>query len=150
MRPPFSSASGRRIARSAALSVTLLATATPALACDCVSLVPGSPRFESDLDAIARFYPVAAEGDLEQAGSYAWRFTPTREYRGPKRVSYRIEVARGCSLSPDEMNALIGRPVFLLLGGGPERYEAGRCVNRQSPEVEKAIRRRVGAACTQR
>ena len=45
------------------------------------------------------------------------------------------------------MDAVIGKPVFLLLSGGPERYEAGRCVNRQSPEVKKAIRSRIGADC---
>jgi hypothetical protein len=115
-----------------------------------VTLLPSSPRFERDLDSIARFYPVAAEGVLETDGPYAWRFKPTREYRGLKRSSYRIELASDCSLAPDEMKALIGRPVFLLLSGGPERYDAGRCVNRQSPEIEKAIRARIGAGCVTR
>lgn len=147
MPPSSPSASARRIARSAALSFALLVTAGPAFACDCVSLIPGSPRFERDLEAIASFYPVAAEGVVEADGPFAWRFTPTREYRGPKQGSYRIELSSDCSLAPDEMNALIGEPVFLLLSGGPERYEAGRCVNGQSPEVEGAIRARIEHRC---
>ena len=141
------SASARRIARSAALSLALLLGSQSALACDCVTLIPGSPNFARDLDAIAGFYPVAADGVLQPDGAYAWRFVPTHEYRGPRQSSYRVELTSDCSLAPDEMDALIGKPVFLLLSGGPERYEAGRCVNRQSPEVEKALRSRIGADC---
>src|SRR4051794_37831380 len=87
-------------------------SATPTLACDCLSLIPGSPRFESDLDGIVQFYPVVAEGAVEVDGPYAWRFTPTREYRGPRQESYRIELGSDCSIAPDEMKALIGKPVF--------------------------------------
>jgi hypothetical protein len=125
----------RRIARSVALSLALIASA-PAWACDCVRLIPGSPSFNADLDAIAKHYP--------------WRFTPTREYRGPKQASYRIELASDCSLAPDEMKAIIGRPVLLLLSGGPDRYEAGRCVNLRAEEVEAAIRKRIEAGCVSR
>ena len=136
-----------RIALLAALSAALIATATPALACDCVSLIPGSPNFARDLDAIAKFYPVAAKGRVYADGPYAWRFAPTRELRGPKRSSYRIVLLSDCSLAPDEMKALIGKPVFLLLSGGPDRYEAGRCVNLQSPAVEEAVRASIHARC---
>lgn len=135
---------------------TCLATlgASPALACDCVSLIPGGPRFESDIDRIAQYYRVAAEGVLEADGPYAWRFTPTREYRGPRLSAYRIELLSDCSLDPIALNTLLGRPIFLLLaeGEGQNRgiYEIGRCVNRQSPEVEHAIRTRLGAGCRPR
>ena len=125
-------------------------TAGPALACDCVQLIPGSPHFQSDLDRIAQFYPVAAQGIVEADGPYAWRLRPTLEYRGTKQPSYRIELGSDCSLDPSEMNKLVGKSVFLLLGGGPDRYEAGRCVNLQSPEVEKALRARIGADCHRR
>ena len=142
----------RKIAHSAALSASIVCSlaAPPALACDCVRLIPGSRHFASDLDAIAKFYPVAADGVLERAGAYGWRFTPTREYRGPKQASYRIELGSDCSLAPDEMNALIGRRVFLLLSGGPERYEAGRCVNLLGADVEGAIRARIADSCPPR
>lgn len=124
-----------------AASLTALG-ASPSLACDCVSLIPGSPRFESDLDRIVQYYPVAAEGLLEADGPYAWRFRPTREYRGPRQASYRVELGSDCSISPDEMKALIGKPVFLLLSGVPDRYEAGRCVNLLASDVSAAIRKR--------
>jgi hypothetical protein len=150
MRPCCSSAFARKIARSAALSVAFALVGAPAWACDCVTLLPGGPNFSRDLDAIANFYPIAAEGVVEADGPYAWRFRPTREYRGTKQASYRIELSSDCSLAPDEMKALIGKPVFLLLSGGPDRYEAGRCVNSQSPEVEDAIRARIGAGCRPR
>lgn len=147
-RSPFVFA--RRIARSAGLSATLLMTASPALACDCIRLIPGSPNFARDLDAIVKFYPVVGEGRIEADGPYAWRFIPTREYRGTGKHSYRIELSSDCSLAPGEMKSLIGKPVLLLLSGGPERYEAGRCVNLQSPSVEAAIRDRIKAGCTPR
>jgi hypothetical protein len=115
-----------------------------------MSLISGSPNLARDLDSIAKFYPVAAEGRVEADGVYAWRFVPTREYRGPARASYRIELSSDCSLAPGEMKALIGRSVFLLLSGGPDSYEAGRCVNLQSAAVEGAIRERISAACTRR
>jgi len=128
----------------------VFAWASPAFACDCVRLIPGSSNFARDLDEIAKFYPVAAEGVIAADGPYAWRFTPIREYRGPGQSSYRIELGSDCSLGPDEMKAIIGKPVFLLLGGGPKRYEAGRCVNLQSPDVETAIRHRITRDCRSR
>jgi len=128
----------------------LLIAAGPALACDCVGLIPGSPNFTRDLDAIAKFYSVAAEGRVEVDGPHAWRFIPAREYRGSGKASYRIELSSDCSLAPGEMKALIGNPVFLLLSGGPDHYEAGRCVNLQSPDVEAAIRDRIKAGCSLR
>jgi hypothetical protein len=144
------SASALKTALLAALSAVLIGAAAPALACDCVTLIPGSPNFERDIDAIAKFYPIAADGTVEADGPYAWRFRPAHEYRGPTQASYRIELLSDCSLGPDEMKALIGKRVFLLLSGGPDRYEAGRCVNLQSPAVEKAIRGRLHARCRHR
>lgn len=128
--------------------------ATPAIACDCVRLFPGSPRFESDIRRIAAYYPVAAEGVIERDGQYSWRLTPTRELRGPKQKSYRIDLISDCSLAPDEMNALVGRTIFALLVEGPGdhqgRYELSRCVNLLGPEVEGALRARITARCTPR
>lgn len=127
-----------------------LFAASPAAACDCMTLFPGSARFEADLDRIVQFYPVAAEGVVEADGSYAWRFTPTREYRGPRQASYRIELGSDCSIDPGVMQAMIGKPVFLLLSGGPERYEAQRCVNLVADDVSAAIRRRYSEGCNRR
>ena len=124
--------------------------ASPALACDCVTLIAGTPRFQSDLDRIVQYYPVAAEGVVETDGPYAWRFRPTREYRGPGAPSYRIELGSDCSIAPDEMNSLAGKPVFLLLSGGPDRYEAGRCVNFLASDVTTAIRGRYVESCKAR
>ena len=124
--------------------------ATPALACDCIRLVPGGPHFEADLDRIAAFYPVAAEGVIEANGAYSWRFKPSHEFRGPKQASYPVELISDCSLDPEELKALIGKPVFLLLSGGPDRYEASRCVNLQGAAVEAGIRKRIKASCTSR
>lgn len=115
-----------------------------------MTLFPGSARFEADLDRIVQFYPVAAEGVVEADGSYAWRFTPTREYRGPRQASYRIELGSDCSIDPGVMQAMIGKPVFLLLSGGPERYEAQRCVNLVADDVSAAIRRRYSEGCNRR
>jgi len=158
MRQFSPSASARKIARSAALRFAFLLGLAlipgSALACDCVALLPDGPRFQADVDRIAAYYPVAAEGVLEADGAYAWRFTPTHEYRGPRQTAYRIQLLSDCSLDPLEVKSLIGKRVFLLLaeGEGQNRgtYEIGRCVNRQSPEVEAAIRGRMGAGCRPR
>ena len=127
-----------------------LLVSTPAAACDCVRLDPSGPHFASDLDRIAKYYPVAAEGVLEADGDYAWRFRPTREFRGSTKASYAIELISDCSLDPQAMNAVVGKPIFLLLVGGPDRYEASRCVNLLGGETEAAIRHRVARICRPR
>ncbi|MEO8175342.1 MAG: hypothetical protein ABI626_01625 [Sphingomicrobium sp.] len=132
-----------------ALLGSLLAS-SPAAACDCVGLDPKGPHFAEDLDRIARFYPVAAEGVVETAGPYAWRFRPTHEYRGSGKASYSIDLLSDCSLDPAEMKAIIGKPVFLLLGGGPDRYAASRCVNLLGGDAEAAIRKRITRSCQPR
>ncbi|WP_309662712.1 hypothetical protein [Sphingomonas sp.] len=130
-----------------ALAFASLLASTPALACDCVRLDPNGPHFASDLDRIAKFYPIAAEGVIEAQGDYAWRFRPTHEYRGPGKASYAIELIGDCSLEPPTMAKLIGKPVFLLLAGGPDRYEASRCVNLLGGAADAAIRDRVVKSC---
>ena len=138
-----------RTLRILAVLGSLLA-ANPAAACDCVRLIPSGPHFAEDLDGIAKFYPVAAEGVVEADGPYAWRFRPTREYRGLGKASYTIDLISDCSLGPQEMQTIIGKPVFLLLAGGPDRFEAGRCVNLLGGEAEAAIRKRVIGSCPPR
>ena len=137
-----------RTLRILAVLGSLLA-ANPAAACDCVRLIPSGPHFAEDLDGIAKFYPVAAEGVVEADGPYAWRFRPTREYRGLGKASYTIDLISDCSLGPQEMQKIIGKPVFLLLAGGPDRFEAGRCVNLLGAEIGAAIRSRVAKSCPQ-
>jgi hypothetical protein len=128
----------------------MLASA-PAAACDCVRLIPNGPHFESDLYRIAKYYPVAAEGVLERDGPYAWRFNTTREYRGPGKRSYPIALISDCTLAPQELNALIGKPIFVLLVEGPGdhkgNYEISRCVNLLGPDIENALRARISTEC---
>lgn len=133
-----------------ALAFASILASTPAAACDCIGLDPKGPHFAADLDRIARYYPVAAEGVVEANGPYAWRFRPTREYRGLGKASYLIDLLSDCSLDPAEMKAIIGKPVFLLLGGGPDRFAASRCVNLLGGETEAAIRSRVAKSCPPR
>jgi hypothetical protein len=135
----------RTLVLSALLGSILISA--PAAACDCVGLDPKGPHFAADLDRIAKYYPIAAEGVIEAQGDYAWRFSPTHEYRGPGKPSYAVELASDCSLDPQTMKALVGKPVFLLLAGGPDHYEANRCVNLIGGQVEAAIRRRVVSSC---
>ncbi|HUE78986.1 MAG TPA: hypothetical protein VMN38_05095 [Sphingomicrobium sp.] len=126
----------------------------PVLACDCIRLDPKGSRFESDLDRIAEYYPVAAEGVLEKEGPYAWRFSPTREYRGRGKRSYPITLISDCTLGPQELAALVGKPVFVLLVEGPGdhqgNYEISRCVNLLGADIENALRARFMGACTPR
>ena len=136
----------------AAVGLLLLASlSSPAIACNCVRLDPKAPRFGSDLDRIAEHYPVAAEGVLENDGPYAWRFTPTREYRGPGKRSYPIALISDCSLAPQELAPFIGKPVFVLLVEGPGdhqgSYEISRCVNLLGADIENALRARIMKAC---
>jgi hypothetical protein len=124
------------------------------MACDCIRLIPGGPHFAADLDRIVQYYPVAAEGVVSADGPSAWRFFPTREYRGRGLKSYPITLIIDCSLAPDEMKAVIGKPIFALLAEGPGdhrgTFELSRCVNLQSPAVEKEMRARLGADCPSR
>lgn len=133
-------------------AITLAASlwAHPAAACDCITLDPKGPHFASDLDRIAQYYPVAAEGVVERDGPYSWRFRTTREYRGSGAASYPIDLISDCSLAPDEIGKIIGKPVLLLLAGGPDRYEASRCVNLLGADTDAAIRKRVISSCKPR
>jgi hypothetical protein len=128
-----------------------LVAAGPAAACDCVRLDPKGPNFASDLERIAEFYPIAAEGMLERDGPYAWRFKPTREYRGPGKSSYSITLISDCSLAPQELNAVLGKPIFVLLAGGPGdhqgNYEISRCVHLLGADIENALRARILSRC---
>lgn len=132
-----------------ALFASLLWTG-PAAACDCITLDPKGPHFASDLDRIAQFYPVAAEGVVEANGPYRWQFRPTREYRGTGAAAYPIDLLSDCSLAPDEIGKIAGKPVFLLLAGSPGRYEASRCVNLLGADVDLAIRKRIIGSCKPR
>ena len=137
------------MAKLASLVAALgLTTAAPAMACDCVRLDPKGPHFNADLDRIAAYYPVAAQGVLESDGQFAWRFRPTREWRGLSQSSYRIELISDCSLGPDELRDIIGKPVFLLLSGDGKRFEISRCVNLLGADIEGAIRHRIGENCS--
>jgi hypothetical protein len=140
--------------KAALIASLALASPTPALACDCVRLIPGSARFQDDVNRIAAFYPVAAEGVLESEGPYSWRFRPTREFRGRSQASYRIELLSDCSLDPQAMQSIIGRRVFLLLSEGEGQcrgsFEIQRCVNLLEADVERAIRSRIAANCAKR
>jgi hypothetical protein len=133
------------------VAAAVAATPTCAVACDCIRLIPGSKRFDADLDRIAAYYQVAADGVLEADGPYAWRLRPIREYRGRKQSSYPISLASDCSVDPQEMNRLVGKKIFVLLAEGSGeskgRYELSRCVNLQSREVESAIRSRIDRRC---
>jgi hypothetical protein len=124
--------------------------ATPASACDCIRLDPKGPHFAADLDRIAAYYPVVAEGVLEPDGQYAWRFRPTREIRGHKQASYPIELISDCSLGPDELKAMIGKRIFVLLAGDGNRFEISRCVNFLGGEIEQQIRQRIARDCKPR
>lgn len=127
-----------------------MAGASPALTCDCIRLDPQGPHFAADLDRIAAYYPVAAEGVLETEGEFAWRFRPVREYRGLKAASYKIDLISDCSLAPDELRAIAGKPIFVLLSGNGDRFEISRCVNLQGAEIEQEILRRISENCPSR
>ena len=133
-----------------ALLGSMLASA-PAAACDCIRLISNGPHFNSDLDRIAKYYPVAAEGVLERDGPYAWRFNATREYLGPGERFYSITLISDCTLAPQELNALIGKPIFVLLAKGPGdhkgNYEISRCVNLLGTDIENALRSRILTRC---
>lgn len=137
-----------------AFALVLLCFSGPALACDCVRLIPGGPRFQADLDRMAAFYAVAAEGVVERDGPYHWRFTPSHEFRGPGQKSYPVELISDCSLAPNEVAAVLGKRIFALLVEGPGdhkgRYELSRCVNLLEPQVEDALRKRIAGACKPR
>ena len=126
------------------LALALL-TATPALACDCQTLIPGSPTFTREVAEIADYYAVAADGVLERNGPHAWRLRVTQELKGSRAPIYRIVLSSDCSLDPQTMDAMVGKKVFLLLtpasvDGAAGAYEAGRCVNQLPPAVERAFR----------
>src|SRR5205085_10286193 len=113
-----------------------VAVPTPALACDCRTLFPGSPNFARHVDEVAAYYSVAADGVVERDGPYGWRLRVTRELKGTGAATYSIVLSSDCSVDPQTMNALVGKPVFLLLApvstqGSKDAYEAGRCVNFQ-------------------
>ena len=122
------------------LAALPFAWSNPVFACDCRTLVPSSPNYQRDLEEVAAYYAVAADGVVERDGDFQWRLRVTRELKGPGLRIYRIVLSSDCSIDPQEMNQMIGKTVFLLLtpstvDGMTDAYEAGRCFNAQSPAV---------------
>ena len=129
------------------LAAALLCS-SPALACDCVTLIPGGPHFATDLERISAFYPVASEGGIRidrRDGSF--RFFPSHEVRGRGQSSYVLDQISDCSLSFEDLRAIVGKPVFLILAGGPEKYEVGRCINLLGGAAEDALREQFTRRC---
>lgn len=126
------------------LPLLLLAAATPALACDCVRLMPGSPHFERDIARLVDHATVIAEGVLIAPD----RFRATRVLKGPRSAEYRIGLADGvvgdCTLYGRELDQRIGDPTVIVLEGGPSGYAVSRCSNYRGRAVENAIRRHLG------
>ena len=148
--------SSRFVTRARALSwiaaaIALSGAAAPASACDCVNYFPGTPGFERDLDVALSFADVVAEGIIEQPMGPMLEpaiFRPTRVFKGPVRETYRIGVGSNCSLLLRAPEVPVGTPVRLILHGGPDLYEAQRCVNFLGPDFDAAVARRLGQGCS--
>ncbi len=127
--------------------------AGPAFACDCMRFSKESPHFEADADRVVESATVIAEGVIERPLGPLLEpavFRPTRVLRGPRRETYAVGVISDCGLLLREPEIRIGLPVRLVLTGGPELFEAGRCVNPQSPDLDEALTRRLGKGCRDR
>ena len=127
----------------------LVLAAEPAAACDCVRFIPDNPRAQGDVAAWVEGAAVIAEGVIERPMGDLLEpavFRPTRILRGPRAETYRIGVISDCALTLRAGDVALGRPIRLILYGGPELYEASRCVNLLGPEFERAVDRQL--ACS--
>lgn len=116
--------------------------ASPSLACDCIRLTPDSPHFDRDMNAIVEGAAVIAEGIIVRPMGPRLEpaiFRPTRIFKGPRQESYQIGIISDCGLLLRAEDVVPGQTIRLILYGGPDLYEASRCVNFQDAAVDAAV-----------
>lgn len=131
----------------------LVGAGAPAMACNCVRFIADHPRFETDVAAVLEQADVVAEGVIEQPMGDLLEpavFRPTRILKGPVRDTYRIGVISDCALVLGAADFPPGTRVRLILHGGPDLYEAQRCVNLLGADFDAAVTRRLAPHCPRR
>jgi hypothetical protein len=127
------------------LIAVLVILASPALACDCVSWLPG-PHFEADIDRVVAgssaiidavvVKPMTGDGQPAVVrASHVWK--------GPKQRRFRIGLGSDCSTVLDGRLVRPGQRIRLILFSGPKIFEASRCTNFQRPAFDRAIAMRL-------
>jgi hypothetical protein len=74
-------------------------------------------------------------------------FRPTRIFKGPRQESYQIGIASDCGLLLRAKDIAPGQTIRLILYGGPDIYEASRCVNFQNAVFDGGVSRRLVRTC---
>jgi hypothetical protein len=122
-------------------ALMMLAAPSIALACDCVSWLPG-PHFETNIDRVIAgssavidavvVKPMASDGQPAVVkASHVWK--------GPKQSLFKVGLGSDCSTILDGKLVRPGQRIRLILFSGPETFEASRCTNFQGSAFNRAI-----------
>jgi hypothetical protein len=136
-----------------AAAMLAIPSGSPALACDCVRFIPGGPHFQRDLRNVAEAASVIMEGTIVRPMAGLGEPALVRSVRvlkGSRKTSYQVGIVSDCSLVLGEAEANSGRPLLLVLSGGPELYEASRCANLLGAEFEQALEHHASRSCGRR
>jgi len=127
--------------KAAIAMLIMLAAPSVALACDCVSWLPGL-HFEADIDRVIAGSSAIIDGvvvkpmtsDGEPAVVRA-----SRVWKGPKQRLFKVGLGSDCSTVLDGKLVRPGQRTRLILFSGPEIFEANRCTNFQGSVFNRAV-----------
>jgi len=127
--------------RSLMALLVLLCAPSVALACDCVSWLPG-PHFEEGIDRVITGSSAIIEGEIARAMTSDGQPVAVRAshvWKGPNQREFKVGLVSDCSTVLDKKMVRPGQPIRLILLGGPKIYEANRCTNFQGTMFNRAI-----------
>ena len=131
--------------KSAIAILVMLAAPSTALACDCVSWVPG-PHFYADIDRVIAGSSAIIDAEIVKPMGRDGRpamVRVSRVWKGPKQGRFSIGLGSDCSTVLDHKLVRPGQRLRLILFGGPGIFEANRCTNFQGPAFNRAVAMRL-------
>jgi len=121
--------------------LVMLTVPSAALACDCVSWLPG-PHFDANVSRVISGSSAIIDAEVIKLMTSDGRPAVVRAYRvwkGPKQRRFSVGLASDCSTILDEKLVRPGQRIRLILFSGPQTFEANRCTNFQNPAFDRAV-----------
>jgi hypothetical protein len=121
--------------------LVMLAAPSAALACDCVSWLPG-PHFDADIARVISGSSAIIDAEVVKPMSSDGRpavMRVSKVWKGPKQRQFRVGLGSDCSTVLDGKLVQPGQRIRLILFGGPGIFEANRCSNFQGSVFDRAV-----------
>jgi len=123
--------------------LVMQAASSAALACDCVSWLPG-PHFDANIASVISGSSAIIDAEIvKPMASGPAVVRAIRVWKGPKQRQFSVGLGSDCSTVLDKKLVRPGQRVRLILFGGPKIFEANRCTNFQGSAFDRAVAARL-------